>query len=227
MRILMLILLLLLVGCENSKQIEIKEDEKNEVVNENEVYTDDNPIELGLYLYDNSYANKEVIRDSYYTNFISGTDLGSFEVFYSKNGVSGTNFKDTWYKYYDNYENIDQYKIGFNIKFILDDTTNFNKTFLEPDIYYFGDYFYIYFYDDIHQVDGTYYSHLEEMNSDTLITSVKLYATDGIERVENIILTVFTYDDENDFDQNGDYRGNSRYTIRIKKNNSWNLAIIF
>ena len=58
------------------------------------------------------------------------------------------------------------------------------------------------------------------MNSDTLITSVKLYATDGIERVENIILTVFTYDDENDFDQNGDYRGNSRYTIRIKKNNS-------
>ena len=34
MRILMLILLPLLVGGENSKQIEIKEDEKNEVVKE-------------------------------------------------------------------------------------------------------------------------------------------------------------------------------------------------
>ena len=50
-----------------------------------------------------------------------------------------------------------------------------------------------------------------------MITSIKIYAVDGIDEVENFILNVFTYNDDNDFDENGNYRGNSIYGIRIKR----------
>ena len=115
------------------------------------------------------------------------------------------------------YTDIDNYKIGYNIKFILNDGTSLDNTFLKPDIFYFAKYFYVYFYDDIHQKDGTMYSHLEEVNDNTLMTSIKLYAVDGIDDVKDIILTAFTYDDEDDFDDNGNYRGSSSYTIEIKR----------
>ena len=49
------------------------------------------------------------------------------------------------------------------------------------------------------------------------MTSIKLYAVDGIDDVKDIILTAFTYDDEDDFDDNGNYRGSSSYTIEIKR----------
>ena len=54
------------------------------------------------------------------------------------------------------------------------------------------------------------------MEDNTLITSIKLYGV-NLDNVENIILSAFTYKDTNDFDSEGNYRGNSRYTIRIKK----------
>ena len=55
------------------------------------------------------------------------------------------------------------------------------------------------------------------MNDDTIMTSVKLYAVGGIDKVEDIVLTVFTYDSEDDFDVSGNYRGNSKYSINIKR----------
>jgi len=78
-------------------------------------------------------------------------------------------------------------------------------------------YFYVYLYDDVNQADGAFYSHLEKMDDNTKITSIKIYAVDGIEKVENFILSVFTYKDNNDFDTDGNYRGNSIYGIRIKR----------
>ena len=71
-------------------------------------------------------------------------------------------------------KNINDYKIGFNIKFILKDGTNYNGNFLEPDEYKFSDYFYVYLYDDVNQADGTFYSHLEKMDDNTKITSIKI-----------------------------------------------------
>lgn len=183
-----------------------------------EEYKDNNPIKIGIFYADNNYHNKSIIKDSYYTDFTNGKDIGSFEVFYTSNEViEGTDFKNTWNTYYNIYTDIDNYKIGYNIKFILNDGTSFDNTFLKPDIFHFSEYFYVYFYDDIHQKDGTMYSHLEEVNDNTLMTSVKLYAVDGIDDVQNIVLTAFTYDDEDDFDDNGNYRGSSSYTIEIKR----------
>lgn len=220
MKFLILVLVLLLVGCSSKDKNNevVPEEDKSTYEEKKETYVDDNPIKLGLYLYDSTYGNKELLEDTYYTSFVSGKDIDSFEVFFTNDKVvSGNNFKDIWYKYYNNYSDIDNYKIGFNIKFILSDGTDFNGNFLEPDILKYGDYFFVYLYDDVNQEDNVIYSHLEKMEDNTLITSIKLHARDGIDKVENIILTVFTYDGIEDFDSNGNYRGNSSYTIRIKR----------
>lgn len=220
-KVLLFILIILLTGCSSKtiKEETIKKDLTEEApIKEEEKYEDDNPIKLGLFLYDNNYSNKSVLEKEYYTNFTSGVDIGSFEVFLTdEKTIDGTSFKNTWNKYYSNYNDIDNYKVGFNVKFILSDGTNFNANFLEPDIFKFSEYFYVYLYDDINQEDGTIYSHLETMSENTMLTSIKLYAVEGIDKVENIILTAFTYDGEEDFDSDGNYRGSSSYTIRIKR----------
>ena len=216
----LLFLILLLSACSvKEKEIyENKEVDNNTSKEIKEEYVDDNPIKLSLFLYDNNYHNKKRIEDTYYTNFTSGVDIGSFEVFLTdESTIDGINFKDTWNKYYNNYVDITNYKIGYNIKFVLNDGTSYNSNYLEPDNYRYGEYFYTYLYDDIHQVDGAFYSHLENMEDNTLITSIKIYAVEGIDKVDYFVLSAFTYDGEEDFDEEGNYRGNSIYRVNIKR----------
>ena len=81
-------------------------------------------------------------------------------------------------------------------------------------------YIYNYLYDDIHQPDGAWYSHVEEnqVTNETIYSSIKLYAAEKTNEISSpITLTVFTYDTADDFDESGMYRGNSKYTITIKK----------
>ena len=77
----------------------------------------------------------------------------------------------------------------------------------------------VYLYDDIHQT-GSWYSHIEDnaMNEDTILTTIKITTSTKINNVtSDIYLTVFTYNGEEDFDENGNYRGNSTYTTTIRK----------
>ena len=233
-KIILFLTILLVTGCTQKQELVKEKEELNNKLNElkeekenidsnienlkEPIYIDNNNVKLGIFLYDGNYYNKERLEDTYYTNFISGTDIGSFEIFLTDDRVvNGSNFKNTWSTYYNKYENIENHKIGFNIKFILSDGTNYSHNYFEPDTYKFGEYFYTYLYDDINQKDGSYYGHIEEMKENTLLTSIKIYATDGIKDVENIILSAFTYDTEDDFDENDNYRGNSLYVIRIKR----------
>lgn len=219
-KIFLIILLTLLTGCAqktNNDSIIVPQEEPI-IEEKEEKYIDNNTVKLSLFLYDGNYKNKQRLEDTYYTDFINGYDIGSFEVFLTDEKiVDGTTFKNTWNKYYMNYENIENHKIGFNLKFILKDGTDYNTNYFEPDTYKFGKYFYTYLYDDIHQNDGAYYSHLEEINENTLLTSIKIYAVNGIDEVDSFILSAFTYDTEDDFDDEGNYRGNSIYVIRIKR----------
>ena len=77
----------------------------------------------------------------------------------------------------------------------------------------------IYLYDDIHQEDGAWYSHVteEEFNENTILTSIKLTGSTLTNDINSdITLTVFTYD-EDDFDESNNYRGISKDTIIIKR----------
>ena len=92
-------------------------------------------------------------------------------------------------------------------------------TITTPDkTFIFNPYIFIYLYDDIHQPDGAWYSHVESMTDNTLFSSIKLTAIHNLNEITSpVTLTVFTYDTEDDFDEDGNYRGNSKYTININK----------
>lgn len=220
MKRILLILVIVLVGCtpkeelkEEQNKLENNNDIKEEIIEEE--YIDNNPIKLGLYLYTGGYSNKEKLS-TYETNFESGKDIGSFEVFFTDEEViSGNSFKSLFNTYYDKYVNIDNYKIGYNIEFTLNDGTVNKFNLLKPNTYLYKDYFYTYLYDDIHVNEGEFYSHLESIDDNTLITSIKIYAVDKIDEVKEIKLTAFTYDSDDDFDVDGNYRGISKYSIDI------------
>ena len=211
-KVIVLLIVLLVLGCSNK---EIKEPEKIEdiepVEEVKEVYKDDNPIVVGLYGSDN-----RLVTD-YYTSKTSYKDL-VFTTYYTNDAVlSGGSVKNMWYGYYNNYSGIDKYRIGYNITFnVGEEVVSNNITFIDSE-YVFNPYFYIYLYDDIHQADGAWYSHItkEEDTDTTMYTSIKLYLVEVDKITSPITLTVFTYDSDDDFDSDGNYRGNSKYQIQI------------
>ena len=57
----------------------------------------------------------------------------------------------------------------------------------------------------------------DEYNESTLITSIKLTGSTKTDKItSDITLTAFTYDSD-DFDENNEYRGISKYTTTIKR----------
>ena len=221
--VIVLFMIFLLVGCSVD---DVKEENTSNVVEEQEEvvddeYVDNNPIKVGIYMYTNSYTNRKRLN-KYTTSWELNVDLCSLEVFYTNESeILGSNFKTLWNEYKDNYENIDGYRIGYYINFETRNEGVIDKYILSPsdtgDIY---NYLQIYLYDDIHQEDGAWYSHIteDEYNSDSILTSIKLTgSTDTDDIISDISLTVFTYDGD-DFDEEGKYIGVSKDTIIIKRN---------
>lgn len=212
-KIIIVILLLLCIGCSlPKKEVEEKKESKSETKEDviEEKYVDNNPITIGIYENDitlvkeyklKKQSRNETIFSFYYTN---EENLGSKRQ------------KENWHKYFNSYENINNYKIGFHFSFYVGEE-KIEKTILSPDTFAFEPYFYIYIYDDINQPDNTFYSHLEEsdVNDNTIFSAIKLFLMDPSNITSPIEFTVFTYDDLEDFDENNNYRGNSKYTINI------------
>ena len=129
----------------------------------------------------------------------------------TKNG----NFKNTWKKYYDQYEDIKDYKIGFELSVDINGETQTNLLLNPKNQHKIYPYLYAYTYDDIH--NSGYYSHvtMDTLKDDTVFSSIKLYLHNKTNEITSpITLTAFTYKDDNDF-LDGHYRGNSKYTITI------------
>lgn len=208
-KIIIVMVLLLLTGCtKNEPEVIEKEETKEEVIEEK--YVDNNPITIGIYENDISlvkeYKLKKVSRNEtifsfYYTN---------------EENLGNRRQKENWHKYFNQYENIGNTKIGFYFSFYVGEE-KIEKTILKPDTFAFAPYFYIYIYDDINQPDNTFYSHLEESDVDdnTIFSAIKIFLMDPSNITSPIEFTVFTYDDLEDFDENNNYRGNSKYKINI------------
>jgi len=215
-KIFIILILLLTTACNDTEKIQINNDileNDDEIIEENiPTYVDDNPIKIGL------YENNKLVK-SYQTTLGNHKDIGSFYVYYTNiDNLSSSNAKTNWNKYYKEYNDIDKYKIGFNISFTAEDK-QIDQTIINPTgMYSMSPYLFVYLYDDIHQSDGSWYSHLKEddMTNDTILSSIKLYlAGEGDKITSPISLTVFTYDSD-DFDEFGKYRGISSYTVNIE-----------
>lgn len=215
-KILLIIMMILLVGCEKENTEEI-EKTANLINNPPTItpsptpsYVDTNPIKVGI------YKDYKLVHE-YNKKFKDQTDIAIFNVIFT-NEESITklgSFKKTWQKYYDEYEDISEYKIGFEIDVeingelkenIMLDPKNQHKIY--PTVY-------AYLYDDIH--NSGYYSHvtMDDVKDNTVYSSIKIYLHKQTNEITSpITLTVFTYKDENDF-IDGHYRGNSKWTITI------------
>ena len=204
------------VDSNNSSYVETIE--KEEEIKKEPEYIDDNPIKLGLYKNYRNGSNRKLITE-YSAPWKYHTDISSFEVYYTQDSeISSGNQIKTFDSYKNNYKNIDNYKIGYILNFKINDK-NINKTIIRPkDTEEFYDYLEIYLYDDYHRTGG-WYSHTtdEEFNDNTLLTSIKLTAGKKVEEItSDISVTAFTYDND-DFDEEGNYKGRSKYQIIVKK----------
>lgn len=207
--IVLLIMLILISGCSKKDNKPIYLDKKLDI--NLSTYQDDNPITVGLY-------EDENLVKTYHTKFTNMKDIAVFNIYYTNQEKLENNYiKYNWKKYYNTYQDIDKYKIGFIISFEANGKS-YKEQILDCDcIFIFDPYIYIYLYDDINQPNGTWYSHLEpeQVTSKTIFSSIKLFMADkAIEMSSPITLSVFTYD-ENDFDIYNNYIGKSIYTINI------------
>ncbi len=217
-------MLLTLTSCSYKTQpINKKDNKKNITSNVKEeikdTYIDNNPITLGIYMYTNS-STPRYKTNEYKNNWELNVDICSLEIFYTnEDKIPGTNFKNLWNNYYQNYTDINSYKIGYLIEFNTANEGKIKKYIKSPqDTDSIYKYIQLYLYDDIHQ-DGGWYSHIteNEYNNDSILTSIKLTGSTYIDEItSDISLTAFTYDDD-DFDENGEYRGISKQTVIIKR----------
>ena len=217
--IVIVLCLFLLVGCSKKEEIvnDNIEEKGEETITEEpkDEYIDDNQIKVGLYM------NGKLMNE-YNKSFIANADIASFDVYFTnETDVGSSNTKNNFNKYYQNYSGIEKYKIGYYVSFESDGKKH-EKVVLDPDVEFaLSPYIYLYLYDDIHQPDGSWYSHVtkEEFNDNTILSSIKLYlAEKGNEITSPITVEVFTYDGEEDFDEEGYYRGVSSHKVIINNN---------
>lgn len=213
-KVFLILIMLLMVGCgQVVEQKDIIENEP-EVIEEEpkeEEYVDTNPIIVGLY-------HKGKLVHEYKSSFHDKMDIATFNiVFTNEENLGSTNVKTNWKKYYDKYENIKDYKIGFFIEMEVNGE-KMENLLLDPSTQYkFDPYLYFYLYDGIHATGKYTHLTMDEINDNTIYSSIKLYLHHQTSKITSPIkLTVFTYKDENDF-KDGHYRGNSFYTIEIIK----------
>ena len=211
----LIICLILFSACSKKEEKIVTKKKKTETNITIPTYKDENPVKIAF------YENNKILNE-FSTTKNPMTDINVFSVLLTNDEeVIGSNYKTLFNNYYDKYENKENYKIGYYIKFYIGQKL-IEKTITDPtSTYSLNPYLYIYLYDDIHQPDGAWYSHVEEkdVKDNTLYTSIKLFMVEDINKITSpITLEAFTYDSEDDFDENGNYRGNSKYTIEIKTN---------
>lgn len=226
-KIKLLLILLLVFSCtsctkkDEDLDIPIELLDKDDIIDE--VYVDDSNIPLSFFLYFNTNYNNQ--GNSISLPWIPGIDITVLTILPTNDtNVPGFYMQDLFPSYWNKLENTSNYKLGFNLSF---DTTEgqINCNILKPSdrMKELIDYIIIFLYDDVNAIRNSWYDHLEddEVFDNTVFSSIKIYANDKINNITSPIkLTVFAYDDDNDFDpKTGNYRGKSYKEIIINKSN--------
>lgn len=215
-----ILLSLCVIGCEKNNEEPLITNNENIKVQE-EIkepdYIDNNKTPIGIYrLNGNTLTRLHQIN----TDLVIEKDIGVFQIFPSNEEIIqldkafGQAFYEEWKKYNTN----NNLKIGFNIKFTLNNGSNIDYNILDPShTFDHWEQLMNYLYDDYANMGKGFYSHIEndQYNDSTLFTAFKMQSSYQCGDINSgIKLSVFTYDDQDDF-LNDNYRGNSIYSFNI------------
>lgn len=188
--------------------------------------------------YDGNYhADRGILVHEWTEEWSIWEDLLIFEVY--NTDEEEIYFDNQRYEHYNRWiedETEKTYKIGYEISFLVDGENEKRViTILGPsDIkdseeLYMGDYpenlnsveipgyFGCWVYDDIVNRDKSFYIHLspEEVDEDTLMTSIKLRPTSHSDEISDLRMVIFSYSSDEEFDEDGHYCGDYGYEVKI------------
>lgn len=219
--------IILLTGCSNSKVydniIEDNVSEKEKIEEVEEIvpeYIDINNTPISFY----SLKGNKLIKLTEITKRLNvEEDIGIFQIYpsYDDEIILNKSFAESFYDEWQKYNSNSNIKIGFNIKFKLANEEISYNIFNPSNTFEKWEYLMNYLYDDYANRGKGFYSHIEEnqYNDSTLFTALKIQSSyQCSEIISPIQVTVYTYDSEDDF-ENNEYRGNchSSFLINIEK----------
>ncbi len=181
-----------------------------------EQYIDENSIKVGLY---DNVGRKFVKYNSYNKKMQPDVDLDTYQILFAEdeevpfNGNRQDFVKSLW----DKIET--DFKLGIMLEYDTLNEGHIKHIIYKPDnTLEYQRYIGVYLYDAITHKNDKWYSHItkEEFNENSYITSFKLTPGKQVSEITSPLkISVFTYDTEDDFDENNNYRGNSIYTIEV------------
>ena len=198
-----------------------------EPVEEEPKYIDENTVPISLYI---EQGNNLVKITEYSCDWSPENVLNLFYAVPStEETLSSYNFDTMWKEKIAEYPNGDKCRIGYEVSFDFKETNDEGEEVLKKytytlkcpdDTYYTFPKVMTYLYDDVNLVPGKAYYHITQdvMYDYTIASSIKLVGDVDSYKIEGpITLKAFCFDTEDDFDEEGHYRGNSSYTITINK----------
>ena len=199
-------------------EIENTEIEIEETIEEPK-YKDENQVPISLYI----EQGDQLVKISEYSCDWSPENV--LNLFYAipstEESISAYNFDSMWKEKISEYPNGDKCRIGYQVSFKYEDGNTYTYNLKCPDDTYFTfPKVMTYLYDDVNLVPGKPYYHITQdvMYDYTIASSIKLVGDVDSDKIEGpITLTAFCFDSEDDFDEEGNYRGNSKYTITITR----------
>lgn len=202
----------------NNENIEIENTEiEIEETIEEPKYKDENQVPISLYI----EQGDQLVKISEYSCDWSPENV--LNLFYAipstEESISAYNFDTMWKEKIAQYPNGDKCRIGYQVSFKYEDGNTYTYNLKCPDDTFFTfPKVMTYLYDDVNLVPGKPYYHITQdvMYDYTIASSIKLVGDVDSNKIEGpITLTAFCFDSEDDFDEEGNYRGNSKYTITI------------
>ena len=204
----------------NNENVEIENTEiEIEETIEEPKYKDENQVPISLYI----EQGDQLVKISEYSCDWSPENV--LNLFYAipstEESISSYNFDSMWKEKIAAYPNGDKCRIGYQVSFKYEDGNTYTYNLKCPDDTYFTfPKVMTYLYDDVNLVPGKPYYHITQdvMYDYTIASSIKLVGDVDSDKIEGpITLTAFCFDSEDDFDEEGNYRGNSKYTITITR----------
>lgn len=177
---------------------------------------------MSLYKNIKSESLRRKYGDQYKSEWVRGTDITSFECIASDAAEIKNNnryFQELWRDEWQRFSNNEQCKICYRVQFQTSDGVKVDKMLMKAgDELEYRDYIENYLYDDIHQVKGQWYSHLEpkDQKDTTILSSLKFTPGVKIDKVYSpITVSAYVYYSDLDFDAEGNYIGAVSYTVQM------------